>query len=203
MIYERKRFPKDELLATLESISTNLDSAITIHLIGGLAMIFHGTKAVTKDVDAIFESEPNLKTFMSAAAIIGMKNITDLPEDYEDLKAYYILDAESGIRMDIFLQQVCNGLVLSDGMKKRARTVLELPNLTIKICSKEDIFLFKSITLRDDDLADMATLAGTELDWNIIDIEIKRQPDSAKWMKRMLERLTDLEDEYGIVSPLR
>ena len=198
----RNKFEKSELLATLEAISSRLDSKITIYLIGGLAMIFHGVKTVTKDVDIIFDSEPNLKAFLRAATATGMKNLSDLPEDYEDLNAYYILDSESGIRLDVFFNQVCNALVLSEGMKRRAKPVLELPNITIRACSKEDIFLFKSITLRDDDLEDMSALAEKQLDWNTIDIEIKTQPDSRKWMKRMLERLMDLEDDYGITSPL-
>jgi len=203
MAVGRVRFPKDELLETIGSISKNLESPVTVHLIGGLAMIFHGNKATTKDVDAIISSEEELKTFLSAAMKARLSRITNLPEDYEDLSAYYILDSESGIRLDVFLRQVCNGLVLSDEMKKRARTVLELPNLIVKICSVEDIFLFKSITMRDDDLDDMATLAGMELDWNIIDLEVKTQPESAKWQRRMHDRLLDLEEDYGVVSPLR
>lgn len=166
-------------------------------------MIFHGVKTVTKDVDIIFNSEPNLKAFLTAATATGMKNLSDLPEDYEDLNAYYISDSENGVRLDVFLNQVCNALILSKGMKERANIVYELPNITIRACSKEDIFLFKSITLRDDDLDDMATMAEKQLDWNTIDIEVKTQPDSRKWMKRMLERLMDLEDDYGITSPLR
>jgi len=203
MVIGKVRFPREELIETIETISKNLQSPVTVHLIGGLAMIFHGTKATTKDVDAIIGSEGELKAFLSAAMKAGLSRITDLPEDYQDLRAYYILDSESGIRLDVFFGQVCNGLVLSDSMKKRARTVLELRNLTVKVCSIEDIFLFKSITMRDDDLADMATLAGRELDWNIIDIEIKSQPESMKWMQRLRDRLLDLEEDYGVVSPLR
>ena len=88
-------------------------------------------------------------------------------------------------------------------MKKRTTKVFESPNLTIMAMSKEDIFLFKAITLRDDDLDDMATIAGAELDWNIIELEARTQPESDKWMPKLRERLLDLEDEHGVRSPLR
>ena len=203
MITERIKFQESELVGTIEEISARLSSPVTAYLIGGLAMIFHGSKAATKDVDVIIDSDAELKAFLSGAQKAGMTRLTDLPEDYADLKAYYVLDSESGIRMDVFLKQVCNGLILSHDMKTRAKPVLELQNLNVKVCSIEDIFLFKSITLRDDDLDDIAALAGGELDWNIIDIEVKKQPESGKWLPRLLDRLLDLEDEYGVVSPLR
>ena len=58
------------------------------------------------------------------------------------------------------------------------------------------------ITLRDHDLVDMSTIAGSELDWNTIEFEIRKQPNSEKWFLRVTERLKDLYDEYGVDSPL-
>jgi hypothetical protein len=49
----------------------------------------------------------------------------------------------------------------------------------------------------------MAALAGAELDWNIIELEAKKQPESKKWLPRLYKRLVDLEDDYGVKSPLR
>ena len=87
-------------------------------------------------------------------------------------------------------------------MKQRAQTKLEFNNLTVHAMSGEDIFLFKSITMRDHDLVDMATIAAMELDWNTIEFEIKKQPNSEKWFPRVRERLMDLKDDYGVDSPL-
>ncbi len=166
-------------------------------------MIFHGMKAATKDVDLIIDSEQELKVFLSASEKAGLRGIKDLPMEYLDLEAQVVLVAENGIRLDVFHQQVCNGLILSSDMKGRATKVYEFANLNIEAMSIEDIFLFKSITLRDDDLTDMATLAGTELDWNSIELEAKKQPESKKWLPRLYDRLLDLEDDYGVASPLR
>lgn len=200
---ERKKFEKDELLVVLKRISANLDSKVTLHLIGGLAMIFHGFKTATKDVDAILDSKTELKAFLSASQKARLRGVEDLQKEYLDLKAQIVLESENGARFDVFYKQVCNGLVISPDMKKRATKSYEFKNLDIKAMSIEDIFLFKSITLRDDDLADMAALAGAELDWNIIELEAKKQPESKKWLPRLYKRLVDLEDDYGVKSPLR
>lgn len=200
---ERKKFEKGELIEVLEDISEHLESEVTMYLIGGLAMIFHGFKTITKDVDVIFDSESSLQTFISASEKAGLKGISDLTEEYADLEAQIIFESENGVRLDIFYKQVCNGLILSENMKGRSTKVFKSENLTIMAMSKEDIFLFKSITLRDDDLQDMATIAGAELDWNLIEIEARMQPESKKWLPRLYDRLIDLEDDFGVVSPLR
>jgi hypothetical protein len=200
---ERKKFEKDELIKTLSEISANLPSKITIYLIGGLAMIFHGYKTVTKDVDIILDSETALKAFLSASKKAGLKGVKNLTNEYQDLGTQIILESENGARLDVFYKRVCNGLVISPDMKNRAKKMYEFQNLEIKAMSVEDIFLFKSITLRDDDLADMATLAAAELDWNLIELEAKKQPESKKWLPRLYKRLVDLEDDYGVKSPLR
>jgi len=199
---ERIKFEKDDLLETLASISANLDSEITIYLIGGLAMIFHGFKAVTKDVDLIIDSDKKLRAFLSASEKAELNIADDLSEEYQDLEAQIVLIAENDVRLDVFYKQVCGGLLITSDMKERSSKVYEMDKLIIMAMSKEDIFLFKSITLRDDDLADMATIAGAELDWNVIEFEARNQPDSKKWLQRLSDRLLDLKDEYGVDSPL-
>ena len=199
---ERKKFEINELREVIEAISGHLGSEVTIYLIGGLAMIFHGFKAVTKDVDVIIERESDLHKFKAASRKAGLNEVKKMTEEYLDLEAQIIFESENGVRLDIFYRQVCNGLILSETMKKRSTKVFESPKLTIMAMSKEDIFLFKTITLRDDDLEDMATIAGSELDWNIIELEARTQPESKEWMPRLRERLLDLRDEYGVVSPL-
>ncbi len=200
---ERKKFNETELTLVLEEISKHLESEITIYLIGGLAMVLHGFKAITKDVDIIIDTESDLQNFISASEKAGLKGLTEMTDEYVDLEAQIIFESENGIRLDIFYKQVCNGLILSEDMKSRATRVIELSNLTVLAMSNEDIFLFKSITLRDDDLEDMATIAGVELDWNTIELEARKQPRSKEWLPRLYDRLLELEDDYGVVSPLR
>ena len=199
---ERMRYGEDELIPVLDDISKHLEAETTVYLIGGLAMVLHGYKGITYDVDIVFDADEDLKRFMSAAEKAGMKSISDKSAEYVQLGPQHILENKKGIRLDIFYKQVCNGLILSEDMKQRAQAKLELNNLTVHAMSSEDIFLFKSITLRDHDLVDMSTIAGSELDWNTIEFEIRKQPNSEKWFLRVTERLKDLYDEYGVDSPL-
>lgn len=199
---ERKRYGEDELIPVLEDISKHLEVETTVYLIGGLAMVLHGYKGITYDVDIVFDTDEDLKRFMAASEKAGLKSISDKSAEYVQLGPQHIMENKGGIRLDIFYKQVCNGLILSEDMKQRAQTKLELNKLTVHAMSGEDIFLFKSITLRDDDLVDMSRIAGTELDWNTIEFEIRKQPKSEKWFPRVTERLKDLYDEYGVDSPL-
>ncbi|MDO9536936.1 MAG: hypothetical protein Q7J68_01290 [Thermoplasmata archaeon] len=199
---ERRKYNKDELTLVLEEVSKHLEAETTVYLIGGLGMVLHGYKAITRDADIIFDSDEDLKRFMAAAEKAGLKSVSDKSAEYVQLGPQHILENQEGIRLDIFYKQVCNGLILSEDMKQRANKKLEFSNLTIKAMSGEDIFLFKSITLRDDDLVDMFSIAQTELDWNTIEFEMRKQPNSDKWFPRIRERLMDLKDEYGTDSPL-
>ena len=199
---ERRKHSKSELIPVLEDISTHLEAETTVYLIGGLAMVLHGYKAITFDVDIVFDTDEDLKRFMAAAEKAGLKSVSDKSAEYVQLGPQHILENQAGIRLDIFYKQVCNGLILSEDMKQRAQTKLEFNNLTVHAMSGEDIFLFKSITMRDHDLVDMATIAAMELDWNTIEFEIKKQPNSEKWFPRVRERLMDLKDDYGVDSPL-
>ncbi|MCK5396783.1 MAG: hypothetical protein KAJ33_00865 [Thermoplasmata archaeon] len=199
---ERRKYSKDELITVLEEVSKHLVAETTVYLIGGLGMVLHGYKAITRDVDIVFDSDEDLKRFITAAEKAGMKSISDKSAEYVQLGPQHILENQAGIRLDIFYKQVCNGLILSEDMKQRAQTKLEFHNLTVHAMSGEDIFLFKSITLRDDDLADMASIAAMELDWNTIYLEIRKQPNSEEWFPRVRERLMELKDEYGVDSPL-
>jgi len=198
----RKKHEKNVLIPVLENISTHLEAETTAYLIGGLAMVLHGYKAITFDVDMVFDKDDDLKRFMAAAEKTGMKTISDNSAEYVQLGPQYILENKDDIRLDIFYKQVCNGLILSEDMKQRAQKKLEMDNLTVYAMCGEDIFLFKSITLRDQDLVDMSTIAQTELDWNTIEFEIRKQPKSKEWFSRVHARLIELYDEYGVDSPL-
>ena len=199
---DRRMFRRDELIPVLEEASKHLDTETVAYLIGGLGMVLHGYKDITYDVDMVFDKDEHLKRFITAAEKAGFKSISDKSEEYIQLGPQHIYEADTGVRLDIFYKQVCNGLILSEDMMQRAQTKLEFDNLTVHAVSGEDIFLFKSITMRDNDLVDMARIAAMELDWNTIELEIRKQPNSKKWFPRVTERLMELYDEYGVSSPL-
>lgn len=199
---ERRKFKQNELIDVLEKVSKHLRLETKVYLIGGLGMVLHGLKASTKDVDLVFDTRPDLKNFISACKHEGMNDIVQKTEEYIQLGTQNILESKNGVRLDIFYKQVCNGLILSEDMKNRAQKSITFSNLSVYVMSNEDIFLFKSITIRDDDLEDMAALATTELDWNVIEIEARKLPRSKEWLPRLRERLMDLYDDHGVSSPL-
>ena len=199
---ERKRFERRELVKVLEQTGENVNKETSAYLIGGLNMILDGFKTTTKDVDLVFSDEGSVKRFVRASEKAGFTKVKKLETDYRDLYAWMVLETTSGMRFDIFCRQVCGGLVLSNGMMARSDERLRFGALTIKSCSSEDIFLFKSITSRPDDLMDMRALLGRAIDWKIIENEVRSQPDSWKWIGRLYGRLLELRDAYDIKSPL-
>ena len=166
-------------------------------------MIFHGVKLATKDVDIVFMNLESAQTFIETAQKIGFFGAENLQEEYRDLDTRCVLEGKDGVRFDIFVVKVCDALTYSQGMKSRAQKRYDKKMLKLYVSSIDDIFLFKAITSRPDDLADMATIAGKEIQWNMIKDEVRTQPDNWKWISRLYLRLLELEEEYGIPSPLK
>lgn len=82
-----------------------------------------------------------------------------LGAEYQEMLATQILENEDGFRWDIFHEYVCRKLRLSTGMIQRSKVLFESGLLTVRLISKEDVFLFKTVTERDDDEADLLLLA--------------------------------------------
>jgi hypothetical protein len=200
---KRKKFKKNELIEALDEISKQLKRPLRAYLVGGLSMIFHGAKLATKDIDIVFSNQKDAQTFTTAAEEIGFKNVNNPGNEYIDLKARCVLVGKEEVRFDIFIEKVCNALSFSKGMKGRSQKMYERNDFSLYVASIEDIFLFKAITTRLDDLADMAILAGKEIQWNIVEDEARSQDESWKWIGCLHGRLEELEEEYGIPSPLK
>lgn len=198
---DRKEFEKLQLFNVLKRLSGKLEKEIQGYLIGGLAMIFYGTKLATKDVDVVFDSYENTQVFVKAMKNIGFFEVKNLTGEYLNLEAHQVLESDDGCRFDIFMNKVCDCLVLTEGMKRRAKGVLSSGNLKLFAIAPEDIFLFKSVTNRPDDLADMAIIAGYGLDWKIIEEELKTQPNYWRWLPHYFRSLEELEEEYNIIAP--
>ena len=152
----RIRFGSRELFDVLTDMSTRLDDEVEAYLIGGLAMMHHGLKVTTKDVDVVFKDEVDEQTFEDALRACGFYGVTNVPREYRELGAMIIMEVPGGMRFDIFVETVCRKLRLTEGMRGRAEALGLDGRLRLMVCSPEDIFLFKSVTDRDDDLADMA-----------------------------------------------
>jgi len=83
--------------------------------------------------------------------------------------------------------------------------VQSLDRLTVRLVSNEDIFLFKAIAGRDDDIEDMNMLVQAGLDYDVVraelEAQIKRLGDD-QFATFANEALVELEERYGVTTPI-
>ena len=90
-------------------------------------------------------------------------------------------------------------------MRRRSERYLDAGRLSVELVSAEDIFLFKAVAGRTDDIEDMFALVQTALDFDVIEDELERQIDllgQELFVSYINEALFDLEEEYNITTAL-
>jgi len=195
-------FKFEQLDEVFSEIDNLLNEKVHFYVIGGAVMLYHGLKVGTKDVDIVVDSQ---KEFIAAEKAIRKTGFTAKLKSAEykkfDLSQVFI---KGDFRIDLFQRAVCKGFILSEGMKKRAQKVRALKHLTVYLCSTTDIFLFKTFTEREGDIADCISLAQSAIDWDEMLDEISRQmenPGKKVWITYIGERM-DLLLERGIRIPI-
>jgi len=133
----------------------------------------------------------------------GFKRSRPEEDAYGRLGAADFMEDDRGMRVDLFLETVCRKLRVSGGMVARAKPYATFGKLQVNLVAPEDIFLFKSMTERTGDLDDMALLAERGLDWQTILDECISQSGDVILESFLAVRLQELEEEKGIVSPIR
>jgi len=180
------------LFAELDSF---LASPAKIYLIGGAALMLSRLKSFTKDLDIIVKTQEEYRVFEQAVRKAGFKE-TALTFGIEKLTVQLAVE-RADIRLDLFLDKVCGKMGLSHSMISRARPVFSGKNLAVLSCANEDIFVFKTITVREGDKDDCKELIKYGLDWKIIIQEIRLQVKEGNplWISWINERLQELADE--------
>ena len=201
---EAKLYGKEKLLSDLQAVGRKITKEITVYLIGGCAMCLRDLKLNTKDVDAIFVSKDELDLFKNELIVLGYEITVGVDAVYEKLGAYTILRHSENAGFDLFHIKVCDMLLLSEDMKKRATNYGTLDKLTVKLLSNEDITLFKAITDRPRDINDIELLVRgkADFDWNIIKNECKSQAEHLKIEGHLYNRLLELFERYQIRAPI-
>lgn len=204
---EIKLYKKEELLNDLKTIGSRVPRAITIYLIGGCAMSLKHLKEFTKDVDIIFISIDDLRLVEKELITIGYEKRVRVEPIYEKLGAYSILRHTERAGFDLFHIKVCNMLVLSEDMKKRAVKYDDLDKLSVYLLSNEDITLFKAITERPRDIEDISLLIKEaqktgKFDWNVIKEECETQTEHLKIEGHLYNRLQELLERHQIRAPI-
>lgn len=111
-----------------------------------------------------------------------------------------------GLRIELFLNQICGGFEFSEGMRSRSIRTKDRGLLKEYFCSVEDIFLFKSITGRKKDLIDMQIIANPGLYWNTIADEFVSQIENRSLVRDFLGTFNDsvriLKEDYKTQVPV-
>ena len=203
----RERFGRDYIEAELRKISDQLQTEVEAYLIGGGAMALHqpSLKDTTKDIDLVVADETALSRLMGVLDELGYEEVTDLGDEYDRLGARHCVRNDAGCQFDVFYRQIADKLFFSDGMQARSQQFLSSEYFSVGLVSFEDIFLFKAVAERPDDIGDMATLVQTGLDFDVIADELERQVELlggeffVTVVSASLERLDEAE---GIQTPL-
>lgn len=165
-------------------------------------MTFREQKVATKDIDLVVLGSDDLEALVAAMETAGFFCIPDPGEEYRELGARTIMEGPRGIRFDLFEQVVCRKLAFSPSMQRRSTEEATFGTLTLRLASAEDIFLFKGVTDRPDDLDDMSVLAAGGLDWDAINEECLSQESGRNWASHLVGKLEDLEEKYDVVAPI-
>ncbi|MFC6906903.1 hypothetical protein [Halalkalicoccus tibetensis] len=180
---------------------------VEAYLIGGGAMSLHepSLKDTTKDIDLVVVDEAALSRLIGVLDDLGYEEVTDLGDEYDQLGARHCVRNNAGCQFDVFYRQIADKLFFSDRMRARSEPFLSDEYFSIGLVSFEDIFLFKAVAERPDDIGDMATLIQTNLDFNVIEDEIERQVEllgGEFFVTVVSESLERLDENEGIQTPL-
>jgi len=201
----RPTFGREYIETEFQRLATGLTNPLTVYLIGGGAMSVRDLKSATKDIDLVIANSDAYGQLWTVLMDLGYAEVQSLDDDYQALGATCCVENEDGCRLDIFNQQVANKLVLTDGMRARSEAFLDTDLLTIRLVSNEDIFLFKAIAGRDDDIEDMNMLVQTGLDFDVVEAELEAQIDRLgddQFVTFANEALADLDAQYGVTTPI-
>jgi hypothetical protein len=203
----RERFGRDYIEAELRKISDQLQTEVEAYLIGGGAMALHqpSLKDTTKDIDLVVVDETALSRLMGVLDELGYEEVTDLGDEYDRLGARHCVRNDAGCQFDVFYRQIADKLFFSDGMQARSQQFLSSEYFSVGLVSFEDIFLFKAVAERPDDIGDMATLVQTDLDFDVIANELERQVEllgGEFFVTVVSASLERLDESEGIQTPL-
>ena len=151
-----------------QRIADGLSDLLTVYLIDGGAMSLRDLKGATKDIELVITDGDAYGQLWAVLMDLGYLEVQSLGSDYRALGATSCVENADGCRLDIFNQQVANKLVMTEGMRKRSEPFLATDRLTARLVSNKDIFLFKLIAGRDDDIEDMNMLVQVGVDYDVV-----------------------------------
>ena len=165
----RENFNQEYITRELNRVDEVLTEKLSIYLLGGAVMAMNGLKPGTKDIDVIVKDKRCHRILVRSLEKCDYYSLQsqDLCVPYRDLSAIALQNIE-GFRWEIFIKYVAKKLALTDGMELRAGKIYSGKKLTVFRLSNEDMFLMKGMTERDRDLEDMALIARSDINYDIV-----------------------------------
>jgi predicted transcriptional regulator len=191
-----------------QEIGDNLTSNLEVYLFGGENMRLKKLKDSTKDCDIVVSDDKSYDILVVALKKMGYKSKEESSLTPEEIRisASDILVHTTRSNIDIFNKIIARKLVLSEGMKNRARTD-NFGKLTLGILENEDVFLLKGVTSREGDIQDMGRIVqrGNRFNWDIVLNELIEQESISltltDYSDIFLESITSLYEATGIRAP--
>jgi predicted nucleotidyltransferase len=190
-------FGSSAIRRQFSELANLIKDELTVYLIGGGALTLEDLKNATKDIDLIVQKESELRQLWSVLRSAGYEPQEDFGEAYDELETAFILEKDRR-RFDVFRGQVAGVIYLSDSMISRSHHLFDEDGLSVRMVSLNDIFLFKAVANRQDDVDDMIRIAQGGIDDDVIVDEILTQLEllgSDVFIGSMKQKLDRLEDQ--------
>ena len=181
------RITMQDLTTSLAALQTLLEEAgLPSMVIGGVAVSVWGEPRLTRDVDVKVLAGRDERQQLLAL----LQNYTPLHADPDEAlrrQGIAFFQDAAGVRVDIMLAETS----FDETAVTRAKTIELQPNQPVRVCTAEDLIIYKMLSLRSKDHADVESI-------------IKRQGDKLddayieNWLLQFEQALDDstLLNEY-------
>lgn len=174
-------------------IADYLEEDIECVAIGGTAMMLHGYKAATKDIDLVFKNQGDRGIFIRAIKNLGYSQKSLLLVYDEKRRASGnkpVIYSRGDERFDLFAKDVFGFEVEFESFVQR-HDYLGKRELIVLSAPKEYLIILKAVTNREKDYEDIETIVKAErdLDWKVIVDLATSKRKQVPWI------LVDLEEK--------
>src|SRR3989338_4775757 len=150
---------RNDQLDLFRIVGNTITRDVQCYAFGGTAMLFYGYKDETKDIDLLFEDEPQRKEFIRAIGALGFEEASPfrlyIPKKLLDRHRPLMYKRDDS-RFDLFVKCIFQ-TKLSPQMKEDKYAVHEFKGkhtLTVNVLRTEHLVVLKAVTERDRDFED-------------------------------------------------
>lgn len=137
------------------------------YAIGGTAMMFHGFKDTTLDVDLVFLDADDRAVVEDGLKKLGYAQMNSLAV-YGEKVNHPLMYTRGSERFDLFLTEII-AFTFSESMAKHAVQVHEFANLVVHVAAPEAIVLLKCATDRVKDKDDVGRIIDSfKIDYDVL-----------------------------------